>query len=308
MALGVLQSLRSFAHGHPPLLVFTLCLTVLGVTMVALAYVIGETDLPNPDVDMDWNVFLTRLSELHYCVGPRSNLEKPVVRHNASSAVAANSTAGVPAVKVVDRANSMYAAWPDIGTEPVERGPDVLYHMSVPSTFFAEAVSSPVQWKGNVSGYMLGISGKRSRDHLQLTMLLWVNLNGSSPCVGKDCMVSTNMCLVLHGPSRLFPKTKRPQKCDLPAAPPTVLQPIFLQRSAADTGGKVNCTGGMWTKFLYKADPDLTVMLSYSDRVLVNIHLINTSYFLFFMVMTLACYAVVWGRSPKVKGDKVLDA
>lgn len=43
---------QSFISGQPPLLVFTICLTAFGLTMVILAYVIGEQDVPNPDVQM----------------------------------------------------------------------------------------------------------------------------------------------------------------------------------------------------------------------------------------------------------------
>ncbi|KAK8783145.1 hypothetical protein V5799_015495, partial [Amblyomma americanum] len=100
----------------------------------------------------------------------------------------------------------------------------------------------------------------------------------------------------------------RPPKCFLEAVPPSVSRQVFLQRSAADTGGRVNCSGGIWTSFLYKPDPELTVMLSYGDRSLVNLHLIHTSYFLFFVVMTLACYAIIRGRFHKVTVEKVIHA
>ncbi|XP_064459216.1 transmembrane protein 248-like isoform X2 [Ornithodoros turicata] len=306
--MGIGQNLRSFAHGHPPLLVFMTCLTALGVTMVALAHIIGNTNLPNPDIDMDWNVFLTRLSELHFCVGPRSDatsfdVVQPVAKQNTSSAPG-NSTSGVPGVKAVDRAKSLYALLPDIGAESLEDGPNVTVAVSVLATFFAEAVSSPVLWHGKVRGYMLGIPGKRSKEELHLSMLLWPRNSNKAPCQGKNCKVMVDLCLFLKGPSYLLPKTRRPPQCILHAVPPSTNQRVFLQRSAADTGGKVNCTGGRWTQFFYKTDPTLTVMLSSDDRALVNLHLINTSYFLFFMVMVLACYAVVWGRVRKTKGDK----
>lgn len=160
--MSVGQNLRSFAHGHPPLLVFMICLTALGVTMVALAHIIGNTNLPNPDIDMDWNVFLTRLSELHFCVGPRNDASnvvevQPVLKQNTSAP--GNSTAGVPGVKAVDRAKSLYALLPDIGTEPLEEGPNVTVAVSVLASFFADVVASPVLWHGKVRGYMLGIAG-----------------------------------------------------------------------------------------------------------------------------------------------------
>lgn len=320
MTAGVAQNLRGFALGHPPLLVFTTCLVAFGVTMVVLAYIIAGTDLPNPDIDMDWNTFLMRLSELHYCVGPRGtgsgggDLERSVgaaPSQLSTAPTSLNVTADVPGVKAVDHAKSLSALLPDLGgaSDPSEEGPNVTVAVAVSATFFRDALGEPVFWKGKARGYMLGLSGKRSKEELLLTMILWPKANGSTtPCQGKHCRVPADTCLILQGPSNLLPKTKRPPKCFLEAVPPTTSRQVFLQRSAADTGGRVNCSGGVWTTFLYKPSPDLTVMLSYGDRSLVNLHLIHTSYFLFFMVMTLACYAVVRGRFHKVKVDKVLDA
>ena len=37
------------------------------------------------------------------------------------------------------------------------------------------------------------------------------------------------------------------------------------------------------------------------DKSLINMHLMRTSYFLFVMVVTLFCYALIKGRPAKVK-------
>lgn len=37
------------------------------------------------------------------------------------------------------------------------------------------------------------------------------------------------------------------------------------------------------------------------DRSLINLHLMHTSYFLFVMVITMFCYAVIKGRPGKVR-------
>nr|XP_054921468.1 transmembrane protein 248-like isoform X2 [Dermacentor andersoni] len=313
MTVGVVQNLRGFALSHPPLLVFSSCLLAFGVTMIVLAYIIGGTELPNPDIDMDWNVFLTHLSELHYCVGPQSNpgnegLQFGGGKRSVPPLAASNVTADVPGVKAVDRAKSLSALLPDLGSgDPKDDSPNVTVAVAVPATFFREALSSPVFWHGNARGYMLGFSGKRAKEQLLLTMILWPRINDTmAACAGKHCHVDTDTCIILQGPSHLLPKTKRPPKCFLEAVPPSVSRQVFLQRSAADTGGRINCSGGIWTSFLYKPNPELTVMLSYGDRSLVNLHLIHTSYFLFFVVMTLACYAIIRGRFHKVTMEKVV--
>ncbi|KAL1428342.1 hypothetical protein MTO96_002726 [Rhipicephalus appendiculatus] len=227
-------------------------------------------------------------------------------KRSAPPVTTSNATADVPGVKAVDRAKSLSALLPDLGSgDPKDDSPNVTVAVAVPATFFREALSSPVFWHGNARGYMLGFSGKRAKEQLLLTMILWPRINDTTAaCTGKHCHVDTDTCIILQGPSHLMPKTKRPPRCFLEAVPPSVSRQVFLQRSAADTGGRVNCSGGIWTSFLYKPNPDLTVMLSYGDRSLVNLHLIHTSYFLFFVVMTLACYAIIRGRFHKVTLEK----
>lgn len=48
---------------------------------------------------------------------------------------------------------------------------------------------------------------------------------------------------------------------------------------------------------------DLNLLFSHmqDDRSLINLHLMHTSYFLFVMVITMFCYAVIKGRPGKVR-------
>lgn len=198
--MTVSQHLRGLALSHPPLLVFSGCLVAFGVTMIVLAYIIGGTELPNPDIDMDWNVLLTRLSELHYCVGPRS--EGPP----------ANGTAAVPGVKAVDRAKSLSALLPDLGgPDPQDEGGrrNITVAVAVPEARFSrEALKGgPVIWHAHARGYTLGLAGQRAREGLSLTLILWPQRLNESCMGGRHCRVDT--CLILQGPAHLLPQTRR---------------------------------------------------------------------------------------------------
>lgn len=43
------------------------------------------------------------------------------------------------------------------------------------------------------------------------------------------------------------------------------------------------------------------VLFIQDDRSLINLHLMHTSYFLFVMVITMFCYAVIKGRPSKLR-------
>ncbi|KAG9341434.1 hypothetical protein JZ751_019243 [Albula glossodonta] len=61
------------------------------------------------------------------------------------------------------------------------------------------------------------------------------------------------------------------------------------------------CYKGAIGKVYHALNPKLTVIVPDDDRSLINLHLMHTSYFLFVMVITMFCYAVIKGRPGKVR-------
>lgn len=61
------------------------------------------------------------------------------------------------------------------------------------------------------------------------------------------------------------------------------------------------CYKGAIGKVYHALNPKLTVIVPDDDRSLINLHLMHTSYFLFVMVITMFCYAVIKGRPSKLR-------
>ncbi|KAG8122897.1 hypothetical protein E2320_018290, partial [Naja naja] len=61
------------------------------------------------------------------------------------------------------------------------------------------------------------------------------------------------------------------------------------------------CYKGAIGKVYHALNPKLTVIVPDDDRSLINLHLMHTSYFLFVMVITMFCYAVIRGRPIKLR-------
>ncbi|PIO22482.1 hypothetical protein AB205_0204300, partial [Aquarana catesbeiana] len=61
------------------------------------------------------------------------------------------------------------------------------------------------------------------------------------------------------------------------------------------------CYKGAIGKVYHALNPKLTVIVPEDDRSLINLHLMDTSYFLFVMVITMFCYAVIRGRPSKIR-------
>uniref|UniRef100_A0A0B6ZUT5 TMEM248/TMEM219 domain-containing protein n=1 Tax=Arion vulgaris TaxID=1028688 RepID=A0A0B6ZUT5_9EUPU len=86
MAFVIVENLRGFFIGRPPLVVFMVCLASFAIALITFAYIVKTKDLRNPDVTEDWNTFFEKLSHLKFCVSHN------VTSHNLST----------PSVKVGD--------------------------------------------------------------------------------------------------------------------------------------------------------------------------------------------------------------
>lgn len=309
MGLNPVQSLRNFASNQPPLLVFTICLMAFGITMVVLAYIIGENDFPNPDITMDWNVFMERFTELEWCIHHPDSVDSkqsPSIHSPSDLSSVRNDTNLTqsfsllsPNAKTVDRSKSMGALLPDLGGKyDDEDSIDVPTNITV-SVFVPLHLSTSVKNYPSavlnmmLRGRHLGISGKAADEQLNVAFGLPEKYNFTDCQSELDCKMTSYVCLTIHGSSHLLPQTRRPPVCQTNA----LFQSNQVKVSLRDKDEhRYWCTKGTPLSLGYKPDSRLTVMLSYRDRSLVNLHLMHTSFFLFVMVITLFCFALVQGR------------
>ncbi|XP_013781796.1 transmembrane protein 248-like [Limulus polyphemus] len=316
------QSFRGLTITQPPLLVFTLCLMAFGVTMVVLAYVVGENEITDPEDIMDWNIFLKRLTELEMCVEKEAminssrlsalrNLQSPEYTTFDFSQTSNLTAIGNSSVlfqlsakrPVVDQSQSLSTLITDISSsdEDIQILPNVSLSVAVPfklSKMLWNAMISMKSLSGVVTGRLLGFSGKAADQELNVTISLPFR---KMTCSEMGCTVMT--CLTFYGSSMLIPQTRRPPSCQV--YPTTLTVPLSLLHSGDVDFGPDTCAGGTHVTLQYEEDPELSVMLSYFDRSMVNLHLMHTSYFLFFMVMTLLCFAIIKGRYRTTKSHMV---
>lgn len=316
MGLNPVQSLRSFASNQPPLLVFTVCLMAFGITTVVLAYVIGENDFPNPDITMDWNIFMERLTEFELCAQHSEiviNNKVPSIPTTTDISIVRNDTNLTQPfmllssnAKTVDRSKSMGALLPYIAgqyenDEITDTPVNVTVSVSVPLHLNVNLKSYPATILNMiVQGYQLGMSGKAADEQLNVAVTLPERHNLSHCESEQNCEMYTNVCLTLRGSSHLLPQTKKPPSCQTNIHSQINEVKVSLKEKNKDNYSYW-CRKGTLISLGYTPDSKLTVMLSYRDRSLVNLHLMHTSFFLFVTVITLLCFALIRGRyrSPK---------
>ncbi|GFO37695.1 transmembrane protein 248 [Plakobranchus ocellatus] len=121
----------------------------------------------------------------------------------------------------------------------------------------------------------------------------------------KQCtQYLVNTCVTFTGPASMFPPTQRPARsdvCERGVAPVTADSYVRNMSASSLSVSNTWCSGGSQLTAEFSFDDSLTVLLSQEDRSIINLHLMRTSYFLFVMVITLFCYAMVKGRPSKSK-------
>lgn len=320
MGFSPTQGLRSFATSQPPLLVFTICLMAFGLTMVVLAYLIGETELPNPDIRMDWNKFLQKITELDICIPEKhiknviSNQHQQIAEGNVNTYPVNNATNNFTSHQFVDHRKSLSAFLSNVVeqvTEDTLEGTSyvnisIKVHLSISGDLNA-LIASFSNLTGAIEGKQLGLTGKLASQIVNISLSFPSFHNISCE---KWCHVSKDVCLTLHVPSALLPHTKSPERCEISEL--DFQESVAIDFVKADEGTSELCSSSRRLNLDYTRDNKLTEMLSIHERSIVNLHLMHTSYFMFVMVMTLLCYALIKGRyrTPKtISMEKVpLDA
>ncbi|GFS01373.1 transmembrane protein 248 [Elysia marginata] len=157
-----------------------------------------------------------------------------------------------------------------------------------------------------VSGKMLKLNGPAQHKSMQISMRFPANLSRDT-CKewdGKECTLYViNTCVTFSGPALVFPPTQRPASSAVCQQNRFAADGYYLRNMTATTltvSGSW-CSGGSRLTAEFSFDEALTVMLSQQDRSIINLHLMRTSYFLFVMVITLFCYAMIRGRPAKAK-------
>ncbi|GIY11799.1 transmembrane protein 248 [Caerostris darwini] len=263
--------------------------------MIVLAYIIGEQEVPNPDVQMDWNKFFKKMSNLNLCPLKNDSQRKSEI-DAALHPEASNSSS----LRVVDESKSMSAVLSNVVDSAMDESSSefILVEKTVKITFGLRGklpLESQFDMKGKLKGKLLGLPGKYA--HMLFNVSLSFRSLDNTSCVGDKCTSLFEVCISMNWPSELLPKTKAPEGCQLKNLFLKKTVPIlFSEDPILDEKHNDMCI-----KLDYTPDSKLTEMLSPHDRSIVNLHLMHTSYFMFVMVMTLVCYSLIRGRYRQPK-------
>ncbi|CAI9715482.1 Hypothetical predicted protein [Octopus vulgaris] len=299
MAFPIYENLRGFATSRPPIIIFMICLGSFAVVLLTLAYYIKVREITNPDITEDWNMFLENLAHVEFCVLNNSS--------DSSQSGTQSTTVAVPTTPTVDLStlelNSTESAAPGIVPENYVNVTVSMLVEIIPTLEFLSIPHNLTHLTTTLPGYQLGLSGDAGNMEMLVTFELPFEWNTTSCSNNGVCNgVKIYTCMTFSAPPNFFPLTRKPSACYGVNETGVEYHARMIGRNTVLSDSYVWCRNKPLINVRYNLDPTLTVMLSLRDRSVINLHLMHTSYFLFVMVVTLFCYAIIKGRPSKSKG------
>jgi len=287
MGLTPYENLKGFAQNRPPIIVFVACLGVFAIVLMSLAYYIKITEeIPDPDIRQDWNQFLKRFSTLEFCI-----------QHNASDPLAP-----LPTTTIAPSYSPHSIKERDIATTTsydTTRNYSVSMQLTVtPTRDFIRIPHNVTHVTGAITGDMIGLRGVAGKEEINVTMELPYEWNNTK-CGVMGCeKISFFACVHFQASIDVFPKLS-PTMCESLNDTGVEYYTTMIPQKTTDVYWSTFCRQRPIIHIQPSIDPALTVYLSIADRSVINLHLMHTSYFLFVMVVTILCYALVRGHPGK---------
>ncbi|XP_017269075.1 transmembrane protein 248 [Kryptolebias marmoratus] len=175
----LLSNLREYVSHNPPGATFFLCLLTLSISFIYFGSYSYTHSLPNPDIEKDWNVVLSSLTQFHLCekINPQSieqvsSLPQQLTEQEKAKTTSANSTISPASVTVL--------------------------HLSVPLSVTTSSQSGSLKNIGllaNIEASQLHLGDKE-----MVNFTLQIVSDGSN-------------CLTISAPTNILPTTPLPPKC-----------------------------------------------------------------------------------------------
>ncbi|XP_048757115.2 transmembrane protein 248-like isoform X2 [Ostrea edulis] len=288
---AIFENLKSFVKNKPPMVLFVISLGAFAVVLLTLAYIVKVKELPNPDLTKEWNKFFENFAEVEFCVlGNRTEDTISTTTEPKLSETLSKLHESVLHPKSTPRLEDEYTVNTSISMliEVTPSQSDSFFNISNNVTTLLAAVN----------GSELGLRGLASKMSVNVSMMLPIKWN-EAVCTDKNCQkIQILTCINFQGPASIFPSRRHFGGCT---------STVGVTEGVSDYSSRMVgyprsyseenlCAHLPRVTMKYKLDPTMNMLLTLEDRSVINLHLMHTSYFLFVMFVTVACYALIKGH------------
>ncbi|CAB1352269.1 unnamed protein product, partial [Coregonus sp. 'balchen'] len=260
--LNPLENLRSYINNRPPLVIIMVSVSTVAIAFLTIGYFFKIKAIKSPE--------MTENETLKHSLNESTTPESMVTSTQA----------------------------PLLLEDP---GP---INISVPITLTLDPLRPFGGYSRNITHLYATVLGGQ----MNITFTLPASWNSDECVLHGHCeQVVFSTCMTVTAASNVFPVTVQPPHC-IPEMYSNATSWYKIFTTARDSDTKYTqdynpfwCYKGAIGKVYHALNPKLTVIVPDDDRSLINLHLMHTSYFLFVMVITMFCYAVIKGRPGKVR-------
>lgn len=293
MTYKPLENLKGHATNKPPMVVFMVCLFLFAVAMVSLGIYIKDSAIQDYDLTEDWNSFLDGFSTQQFCLALNDTVsthtEIPAL-DNDTLTITVEESIVVEEEAVLENRNNRTMSM----------------HLIIDASVFLSKLPSNVTLLASI----MPASAFGFRDSNEQVHVLFELPQPFKPVKCRPNTVCPAMamqsCLTIIASQAIFPNTKAPSACNNISDSHREYTSAWI--SAKTSSSNENwCSQGLTVHARHMFDPHLTVMLSPAERSIINLHLMYTSYFLFVMVITWVCYALLKGPPGKQRVLHVMN-
>ncbi|KAI1231867.1 hypothetical protein IHE44_0007507 [Lamprotornis superbus] len=295
--INLLENLKVYISSRPPLVVFMISVSAMAIAFLTLGYFFKIKEIKSPEMTEDWNTFLLRFNDLDFCIS-----ENETLKHLLNDTTTPEST-----VTSGQARSSTQSPQTLEDSGPINISVTITLTLD-PLRPFGGYSRNVTHLSSTIFGHQIGLSGRESHEEINITFTLPAAWNSDDCVLHGHCeQVVFSSCMTVTAASNVFPVTVQPPHC-VPEtySNATLWYKIFT--TARDSNTKYAqdynpfwCYKGAIGKVYHALNPKLTVIVPDDDRSLINLHLMHTSYFLFVMVITMFCYAVIKGRPSKLR-------
>ncbi|ELW61386.1 hypothetical protein TREES_T100021524 [Tupaia chinensis] len=295
--INPLENLKVYISSRPPLVVFMISVSAMAIAFLTLGYFFKIKEIKSPEMAEDWNTFLLRFNDLDLCVS-----ENETLKHLTNDTTTPESTMTSGQARASTQSPQ---ALEDAG--PVNISVAITLTLD-PLKPFGGYSRNVTHLYSTILGHQIGLSGREAHEEINITFTLPTAWSSDDCALHGHCeQVVFTACMTLTATPDVFPVTVQPPHC-IPDtySNATLWYKIFTTARDANTKYAQDynpfwCYKGAIGKVYHALNPKLTVIVPDDDRSLINLHLMHTSYFLFVMVITMFCYAVIKGRPSKLR-------
>ncbi|GAB6030290.1 hypothetical protein CHUAL_005965 [Chamberlinius hualienensis] len=284
MIFSFIHNLKSFAITRPPLVIFTLCLASFAIATLALSIYLKNGPIRNPDVK-DWNSVMEQMSEWNLCI------ESAFSSHRKPGTVARDT---LPIGKTYMNIASKLIGASSTIKPPIE---SVSVFLKVQFSYDVQQISSKIEFLHSYFSLKdLGFKEINPDEKITYTIDLGHG-NNFKNCTSDGYCDAVDVCVTFSGMTQVLPKPKQSRTCHSREPSDNYASFILFDMAKSGSDESSQCSG-LLVQQQFVHDPFLDEILSLNEQDLINIHLTYTSYFLFVMVITILCFAMLRNHKP----------